>query len=77
MAICWASPRLSDIAQGLQHAGVHVIEQVAVEGPLARMIDVASDRHLCHGRREDGVAHGAVEGAKDGSPLEFIADFPD
>ena len=51
-----------DIAQGGQHAGLGVIEIVAMHQPVARVVGLEGHGHLGGvGRHMDGIAPGAQE----------------
>jgi hypothetical protein len=58
-----------------QHAGLHVVEIVAVECPSTRIVGVESDPHPCGvGHDQHGIAHGTMERpAVDRDHLERVA----
>ena len=62
------------VTKGRKHAGVEVVEQMAVEGPPARIIGVKGDHHTPARRNQDSVAHCPREAlAVDLDDLELVA----
>src|SRR5215831_13884450 len=64
----------SDVAQGCEHPGIEVVEQMAMEGPKPGIVGIEGDDDSALGRDQHGVAHRAGKAlAVDFDHLKFVS----